>query len=101
MKPHHAVALALVALIFCAGCEAVSVYYYPDPSLHVAGWKCPDPDKMSHLVTFADPACAWVPGEIFTKSCEDKRVAAAEQARGCVPDASPTAASTPAVSAHN
>jgi hypothetical protein len=79
MKPRHAAALAL--LIFCAltafvGClSPFEVDYDADPSLHTAGWKCPDPDKMDRVVTHSNPPCSWVPGGVLTKSCTDQVVA--------------------------
>ena len=91
MNPRHVAALVFMVLVFFAGCF---VAYEPDPSIHVAGWKCPDPDKMSHLVTYKVPACGWLPGAIFFKTCFDKTVVAVEEARGCVPEASPTPTAT-------
>jgi hypothetical protein len=98
VKPRHAAALALV--IFCAltafvGCLApVEIDYDADPSLHTAGWKCPDPDRMNRVVTHSNPP-ALVPGALFSKSCMDQVVADRELARGCVPEASPTPTPTP------
>jgi hypothetical protein len=41
-----AFALALVGLfaLTFAGCEVAALDYVPDPGIHAAGWKCPDPD---------------------------------------------------------
>jgi hypothetical protein len=95
----HAAALALVgflALTSITGCAPpISMDYYSDPSLHLAGWKCPEPDKMSHLVTHSNPPCASLPGGLFFKSCMDETIAGSETARGCVAESSATPASVP------
>jgi hypothetical protein len=99
MNLRHAAALALLgffALTSITGCAPpISMDYYSDPSLHLAGWKCPDPDKMSHLVTHSNPPCSWVPGGLLFKSCMDETVAGSETARGCVAESSATPASVP------
>lgn len=68
MKPRHAAALAFIVLVFLGGCALV---YYPDPSIHIAGWKCPEPDKMNHFVAYEDPPCAWIPGGVLRTGVAD------------------------------
>jgi hypothetical protein len=102
MRFRHAAALTLVGFftaIAANGClflYPVGVEYHPnpDPSLHVAGWKCPDPDKMPRIVTYATPPCSWIPGAVLvSNSCLDRLQVKRDTALGCVassPIATPT-----------
>ena len=100
MNPRHAAALALVSLLTLALIEGCTFpyglgIYYPDPSIHLAGWKCPDADKMSHVVGYWIPPCAWILNGALFESCKDKEIANLNEARGCVPEPGPTVTATP------
>jgi hypothetical protein len=96
MKPRHAVTLALVGfstVIAIAGC---GIEYSPKPDPSMAGWKCPDPDKMPSIVTYSTPPCIWILGALFaSKSCQDQLKVKRETALGCVAEQSPTPTAIP------
>src|SRR5215469_3253018 len=99
MKSRRAAVFVLIGFLVPAaivGClTPVTMDYFPDPGLHAAGWKCPDPDQMPHVIAYANPPCSWIPFGTLFKSCVDEVEARREIARGCVVEPSPTPTSTP------
>jgi len=87
------IGLAVIALALLAGCvPPVSVVYVPDPSAPIAGWKCPS-DKQ--FIAHTNPPCTWIPGVVLTASCRGEYIRHINEARGCVPQPTASAAATP------
>jgi len=85
--------LVLIVGIFVASCvPPVSVVYVPDPSAPIAGWKCPS-DRQ--FIPHTNPPCTWIPGGVLTESCREEYTRHINEARGCVAEPAPAAASTP------
>jgi hypothetical protein len=83
----------LVLGILLASCvPPVSVVYVPDPAAPIAGWKCPS-DRQ--FIPHTNPPCTWIPGGVLTHNCREQYERNINQARGCVAEPVPAAASTP------
>jgi hypothetical protein len=89
-------AIACSVSVLFAGCLMPGPYvgYVADRDLHEAGWNCPKAEDQSHWIAFWSPPCSWVPGGLFSKSCEDHYVANVEESRGCTQAAANTPGAT-------
>jgi hypothetical protein len=87
MTFRHAALLVLgIVMLGCA--TPYEITYAPDTrdasnGLY-PGWKCPPSEKINHLFVVDTPACSWVWGAAFDKSCNEKYRASEMKALGCV-----------------